>query len=103
MVARSVRDAEVVGSNPVASTKTGLGRILRPFFMIRTTVIYILVNSLVLTFEKRNLNPSARFGRRYFYLLNQVRQTKNLQDKKLENVMFSVFFCALYNHLQSEW
>lgn len=42
---------------------------------------------------KRSLcNPSARFGRRYFYPLNQVRQTKNLQDKKLENVMFSVFF-----------
>ncbi len=51
MVARSVRDAEVVGSNPVASTKTGLGRILRPFFMPRTSVICVLENSLVFALE----------------------------------------------------
>ena len=29
----------------------GKGRILRPFFMSRTSVIYVLVNSLVLAFE----------------------------------------------------
>ena len=36
----------------VTLTNRKKGRILRPFFMIRTAVIYFIVNSLVLTFER---------------------------------------------------
>ena len=52
MVARLVRDQEVVGSNPVASTKPRIRAHLAPFFLSRASVIYVFVNSLALAFER---------------------------------------------------
>ena len=96
MVARSGRDAEVVCSNPVASTKTKKGCFLRPFFMIRTTVIYILVNSLVLTFEKTQSEPFCPVWWQYFYPLNPVWKTKTLQyNKPRKRDVFEVCLCSI--------
>ena len=81
MVARSVRDAEVVGSNPVASTKTRIRAHLAPFFHVVDWCIYARVSVLlVFAFERLQFAAFCSLWA-VFYFLNLNGYVKHFSQR----------------------